>query len=194
MVDREKKLSIDFSALGVDPRRSEEFNTVKQAVDREHLLHFDYLNNKLEESSRVVEPLTIAFAWRSWYLFAWCRTREDFRVFRISRIRNPEIQQTRIVRRDASFADYFAVNKEYSESSMIQLKLNFAPSIASMVEEFYPDATRKRDGSLMVETSMTKDESTYGFLLSYGPYLTILEPPEVRKKVKQMAQEVVNQY
>jgi predicted DNA-binding transcriptional regulator YafY len=47
-----------------------------EAVDSERLLQFSYTSNKLKTTTRTVEPMTDAFIWRSWYLYAWCRIRQ----------------------------------------------------------------------------------------------------------------------
>jgi predicted DNA-binding transcriptional regulator YafY len=77
--------------LGGGPDQRSAFKTVQAAVDAARLLRIDYTNNRLERETRIVEPMTKVFKWRSWYLYAYCRLREDYRLFRISRIRSPEI-------------------------------------------------------------------------------------------------------
>ncbi|MBP2706565.1 WYL domain-containing protein [Microbispora sp. RL4-1S] len=64
---------------------------VRQAVDRallrREVLRIEYVNGKGVPTSREVEP-SICLGGRGghWYLVAWCRLREDVRVFRLDRI------------------------------------------------------------------------------------------------------------
>ncbi len=73
---------------------------VKRAVDRaltgRRVLRIDYLNSKSEVSTRDVEP-SIMLGGRGgfWYLVAWCRLREDVRVFRLDRITRAEVLDER---------------------------------------------------------------------------------------------------
>ena len=194
--ERDEKLSIDFSMLGGDPRQQRSFAAVKDAVDTERLLRFTYTNNKLESSRRTVEPLTIAFKWRSWYLFAWCREKEDYRTFRISRIREPEILPSRFVRRKISFEEYLEGQNRNRAIPMTRIKLRFHSSIRALVEEYHKpeDCSEGPDGSLIVTMEMPEDGWLYGHLLSFGEFLTVLEPERLRAILKETAGKIAEKY
>ena len=38
------------------------------------------------ESQRVIEPCYLIFRWSSWYVWGWCKSREDFRLFKLNRM------------------------------------------------------------------------------------------------------------
>jgi predicted DNA-binding transcriptional regulator YafY len=194
--ERNEKLSIDFSMLGGDPRHQESFKIIKEAVDSERLLQFTYTNNKLESSLRSVEPLTIAFKWRAWYLFAWCRDKEDYRLFRISRMRQPEILPIHIKRKELSFDDFLEKQNQNNNIKMVALQLRFDPSMKPMIEEYYPGdkCFEEPDGSLTVSTEMPEDGWIYSFLLSYGEYVTVLKPYSVRDELKAMTKKIQEKY
>ena len=196
LTGKSEKLCMDFTMLGGDPRHQEAFRLVKEAVDSERLLRFSYTNNKLESISRTVEPMTIAFKWRGWYLFAWCREKKDYRLFRISRIRNPEILAAHFRRRETTFEEYMQKQENQTGSQAVNLTLQFDASMRSMVEEYHSEESCSEGpgGSLIVKTSMPEDGWMYGFVLSYGPFVTILDPPHVREKLKKMASEITEKY
>lgn len=196
LTERNEKLSIDFSMLGGDPRQQDSFKLAKDAVDSERLFKFKYTNNKLESSLRTVEPITIAFKWRAWYLFAWCRDKEDYRLFRISRMRQPEIFPVHIKRKELSFDDYLLIQNQTNNIKMIDLLLRFDSSMKVIVEEYYPgdNSFEEADGSLTVSTQMPADGWMYGFLLSYGEYVTVLKPSHVRVELKAMTEKINNKY
>lgn len=56
--------------------------------DHEHV-RFDYLRSDGESSGRHVEPHQLVTAGRRWYLVAWDGQRDDWRTFRLDRIREP---------------------------------------------------------------------------------------------------------
>lgn len=192
--DKNEKLSIDFSWLGGDPRHRDSFGIIKEAVDSERLLRFQYTNNKLNKLTRVVEPMTIVFKWRGWYLFAWCREKEDFRIFRISRMREPEILPGRFKRKDISFQDF--IGRHSSNLKTTELTLQFHSSMRILVEEFYPpeDCTEGPAGSVIVKARMPEDSWMYGHLLSYGEFVTVLDPPHVRDRLKTSAEKIQKKY
>jgi len=112
--------------------------------------------------------MTLVFTWRSWYLFAYCRAREGYRLFRVSRIRDPEILAGRFTRRDLSY-ERFSAGQNPDSCRPVDLVLRFAPEMLPLIEEFYPEEGRERatDGSVAVRTRMPEDGWLYGHILGY---------------------------
>lgn len=196
LAGRSGKLSIDFSMLGGDPRHRDTFQTVRDAVDRECLLRFSYTNNKLEYTSRIVEPMTIVFRWRSWYLYGYCRLKEDYRLFRISRIRNPEPLRERFVRRMRTFEEFAAITETSTAGNVLDLVLRFSSSMKPVVEEFYPDdaSAVQPDGSVIVNARMPEDNWVYGYILSFGAHVEVLSPPRLRTIIADSARTIAEMY
>lgn len=195
--ERNKKLRIDFSLLGGDPGRKKEFRIIKQAVDTEKLLHFSYISNKLTSSERTIEPMTISFYWYSWYLFGYCLLRNDYRLFRLSRIKNPQILDSSFKRRSVHFEEFIAgTDRPLSGSPMMELTLKFNPLMKPLAEEQFSteSCTELDDGSLIVKTRLPDEGSSYGYILSFGSYVEVLEPVEVRKKLCDAAMQITAIY
>ena len=61
--------------------------TIERAIDASAPLHITYYAASHDETTtRVVEPLRIEWRGRIPYLIAYCRLRQDERVFRVERI------------------------------------------------------------------------------------------------------------
>lgn len=193
---RQEKLHIDFSMLGGGPAQRDSFRVVQAAVEEARLLEFEYTSNRLERLSRVVEPMTVVFKWRSWYLFAYCRLRGDYRLFRTSRIRKPVMLGEGFRRRDLSFEDFSRDYEPGKTGRLVDMVLRFAPELAPIVEEFHneEDLERREDGSLVVRMSMPEDGWAYGYILSYGPFVEVLEPERLRRIIKESAGKIADIY
>lgn len=74
----QEKLSIDFTLL-------------REAVRDSRRLRFRYIDSQGAASERVVRPLGLSFYGPVWILAAWCELRQDFRAFRLDRIRDLEV-------------------------------------------------------------------------------------------------------
>ena len=192
--DRDEKLSVDFSMLGGDQRNRATFRTVKEAVEVERLLRFSYTNNKLEQTTREVEPMTLAFRWRSWYLFAWCTLKGDYRLFRVSRMRETEILPRRFRRRSGTFEEF--ADRHVAGSQGLELTLDFDPAMAVVVREYYPEDACKElpDGTLRVTTCMPEDGWLYGYILSFGRFVRVVAPERLRRTIAQGAREIARLY
>jgi predicted DNA-binding transcriptional regulator YafY len=67
------KLFLDFSMMGGGARLKPLLAILEKALESERLVRFTYTSTKLETCTRTVEPMTIIFKWRSWYLYGFCR-------------------------------------------------------------------------------------------------------------------------
>ena len=96
--------AVDTSNLGtMDPGLLPAFESA--FLQRLHM-RFDYRDAKGQRSVRVVEPQAMLILPPLWYMVAWDPLREDFRHFRMDRIRKPEaLEGTRFRRRNVVFDD-----------------------------------------------------------------------------------------
>ena len=60
---------------------------LRSAIREQERLTITYLDEKGIESHRDIRPLQLEFWGRVWTLAAWCEARQDFRSFRVDRIR-----------------------------------------------------------------------------------------------------------
>ncbi|WP_224997916.1 YafY family protein [Cesiribacter sp. SM1] len=61
---------------------------LQQAISGKMLLEIEYVNKQEESSIREVEPIGLVFYALNWHLIAWCHKRQEYRDFRVSRIRH----------------------------------------------------------------------------------------------------------
>jgi predicted DNA-binding transcriptional regulator YafY len=77
------------------------------------ITHFNYIDinyckvNSDEISFRKIEPCAIYSTQNKWILIAWCHLRNDYRAFRIDRIRHFKILQEKFEDRKFNLEDYF---------------------------------------------------------------------------------------
>jgi predicted DNA-binding transcriptional regulator YafY len=72
----------------VPPGAAAGLETVRQAIFERRKLHIEYLDGANRASKRTIDPLALNFWGTTWSVSAWCESREDFRVFRLDRIRS----------------------------------------------------------------------------------------------------------
>ncbi|MFP4383742.1 MAG: helix-turn-helix transcriptional regulator [Spirochaetia bacterium] len=193
---RQERLHVDFSLLGGKTRERSVISLLEKAIEENRLIKFQYTDNRLQSTERTVEPMTLVFKWRSWYLFAFCKLRMDFRLFRISRIRDPEILAKAFIRRKADLDSYLQDINTKAGIKTVSLLLKFDSRIASVAEDVFAEDVYERfdDGTLIVKTEMPEDGWLYGFLLSFGSFLEVLEPDRLRKVLKEEGDKISDLY
>ena len=192
--DLDKQLEqfvVDFLPWGFNQRMQTRIQTINRAIMQSRMLSIDYQNLKGEASRRDVEPMTLMFKGYNWYLFAYCRFKEDGRVFRLSRIRDLELLDRTFIRRDIHFTDF--TQQESSTQSLVELELKFEPSARLRVEEFfYAEQTHSQaDGSMVVQAAFPEDQWIYSFILSYGPFVEVINPPHIRQLIADTAKKML---
>ena len=170
--------------------------TLRQAAKNRTVVSFLYTNSEGIGEHRSVEPIGIAWKGYSWYLYAYCRLRNDYRTFRLSRIRELHVRLEQFKNRGVRLEELDAKWGNQEPGPTIQLVLRFRPRVRVRVEEaFGQDAVEvQEDGFLRVTVSYQDSQWMYGMLLSYGPDVQVLEPASVADYIKSQAEQIFNNY
>ena len=99
LTTRSQMLVISPSPYGQSDRIRETIQTLHQAVVGSRPVTFVYHDAKGQESLRRVEPHTLLLYGSTWYLYGWCLLRQDWRLFRLARIREVRESGTSFTRR-----------------------------------------------------------------------------------------------
>ncbi|MGB0846056.1 MAG: helix-turn-helix transcriptional regulator [Thiolinea sp.] len=63
------------------------FSGLRECIRTRRRIGIEYSDGEAQHTSRTLRPLALIFASPVWMLAAWCEKREDFRHFRLDRIR-----------------------------------------------------------------------------------------------------------
>jgi predicted DNA-binding transcriptional regulator YafY len=187
-------VQIQFSPWGSGPNEENKFLDIKRAILECKVVAFDYINADGVLSRRSIEPMQLTFKSQAWYVWGYCRTRRDFRTFRISRIRKMVVTDETFVRRPLESAK----DEEPTAPSRqnVTLKLRFQPEDLYRVYDDYDQdrITRNADGTYDVTVTFPEDEWVYGYIMSFGDRVEVLEPPHIRHIVRERMKKALKYY
>jgi len=171
------------------------FNDFKRAILERFVVVFDYYNSYGDKSFRRVEPIQFWFKSRAWYLKGYCLDKQGIRLYKLTRIRNPVVTGEHFDVRDLLALSESPMDK-WDEQPEVTLKLRIEPELAYRVYDDFSDreVEKQEDGSYIVSTTLTEDTWVYGFLLSYGKYIEVLEPEYIRTIVRDEAERILRKY
>ena len=176
-------LEVDFSDWSFSTGHY--FNNLKTAILEKRIAEFDYYSTYGEKTRRRIEPLQLWFKSKAWYIKGFCLTRQDIRIFKLTRIKNLVITDERFTERDLLSA---VVTSDTSghEKQDVTLKLKIEPQMAYRVHDEFDEhmIEKQKDGSYIVTVTWPEDEWVYGTIMSYGEYITVLEPTYIREVIK----------
>lgn len=188
--ETEPWLEVDFSRWGSAAQEQEKFSVIKWAVLHHQLLEITYVGSNGQRGIRRVEPLKLLYKGSAWYLQAYCREKEDFRLFKISRILGYTLLEE-------TFAVRAAPATETPPPANLQpVVLHFTAAVAYRVyDEFAPEQiTVLEDGSLLAAAELPFDSWLVGYVLSFGVELEVLEPQLLRQEAARQARKICEQY
>lgn len=184
-------IEVDFNNWQNNKLYEKTFYDIKSAILSKHMISFSYFSSNEEETRRRVKPARLLFKGQDWYLYALCLLRNDFRYFKLSRIKNLEIQ-------DEMFEDSFEnlmLNKEIPYKNTVILKVKFDRKVAFRVyDELKGQITEDDDGNLYTEIEIPNDYGLYNYIFSFGDGAEVLEPKEIRMQIKEMINKMAKKY
>lgn len=185
-------IEVDFGAWSDGKIEEELFHNIKTAILGKRVVVFSYANAKGKITDREAEPLKLCFKGGAWYLYGYCRKREDFRFFKLKRIRNfyltEEIYERKCV------AAVMKRQHSYDQVQTVNLKLKIRREMAYRVYDEFEDYEQMEDGSFLVEIPFPENEWLMYYLFSFGRYLEVLEPVKIREKVKEEIERIREHY
>ncbi len=168
-------LEVDFTDWGSGAAERENFALVKRSILERRPLSFTYYSSAGERSRRTAEPARLVFKGGNWYLSAFCRSRQDWRIFRLVRMEDLTPEAGTFQPRRPPERLEAPLPGEYRETA---LRLRFAPSAAWRVRDYFHPGQIHRgpDGCLLVSCNFPEDQWLLSFLLSFGSQLEVLSP------------------
>lgn len=185
-------LEIDFSSWTKSGAGKHNFQKLKSAIFESKIVTFHYYSGKGEIIKRVVEPLKLVFKSADWYLYGYCSTRNDFRFFKLTRIRELVITDHEYTR---SIPNQIFVEEEKFEMQTIKVILLFDKSMSFRVyDKFDDEVIQNEDGSFLVETVMPNNELLFSYILSCGDKVEVISPQELRNIISEKAKKILVKY
>jgi len=188
------EIMIDLSSWNKNDQLSLRIKEIRKAIRERRIIEFMYYSNeKLTE--RRVEPYVIIFKEANWYLYAYCLLRKDFRLFKLRRMSGLKITDIYFETRGFSF-DSLNWSGEFDSGVRLPIVVLFDKSMVNVVNDIFgmDNYEIAPDDRLKVTFYMGISGWLYGFLLGFGDKIEVLEPVELREKIKDMAESICKVY
>lgn len=88
-------------------RTSDNLSVLQFALTNFHLTEITYTNEAHKTTNRTVEPFAILNTQENWLLLAWCRLRNEFRFFRLDRIKKLHVLTEKFSPHQITLQEYF---------------------------------------------------------------------------------------
>ena len=153
-----------------------------------------YVDREGAASRRAVEPHLLIYKQNIWYLYAWCRKRESFRLFRAGRIRGARDTGERFERRHFERAD-LPLKFRFEDKELVRLRLCRGQGRPARRGGVAGHGQRARGGEeIFAEAEVPDGGVLLSKLLSFGGSVRVLEPPHIAAQLRERAAAVCGLY
>lgn len=171
---------------------SEKISLIKSAISGNKLVRFDYYSEK-GLSNRTIEPYFITFKWTSWYVFGYCRDRNNFRLFKLNRLWRHRMLDEIFTPREIP-SEEFDLDDYFTDENRIIILFDKSLEYR-LVEEYGPDCYMvTEDGSLKFSVGYTNRDYMISWVLGFGDKARVVDPVDLANEIKEKAKNIILNY
>lgn len=175
------------------------FVSIQNAIFRKEVVKICYESlYKREKTTRNVEPLGLLLMSNHWYLAAWCRMREDYRMFRLDRFH--EFRFTGINLPDPpehTLKEFHKRNLD-KEKELTEVTVWFAEDMVRYLgdSKYHHGWAWEEEVDDGLEMTFLTSHSEYlaRWSLIWGDGAKILQPESVKEKTRELTEELYRHY
>jgi len=191
VVSMQESVLIDLSSY-YKGSLSEKISLIRSAISEKRLISFTYYSDK-GKTSRVIEPCFLTFRWSSWYVFGFCRSSDDFRLFKLNRIWDVEKLEDTFQQREIP-PERRDLDGHLQDRNRLTLLLDRELEYL-VVDEYGPHSYETlEDGRLKAVISYTNRDYIIGWIMSMGEKAIVLEPVDIAQEIREKAKKMLDRY
>lgn len=184
---------VDGGSWGDMGRFTNKMQVCEQAVNEGKSLMIDYISREGEHSKRVIDPYVLIFKQNVWYVYAFCHTKQEYRTFKIGRIKQASFTGGTFEKRTFS-REEIDLDFTYTDKQLIEVTLEIGKSGLADAEEWLGiDNIEPRGNGFYAHVTLPDDERLTGKILSYGGAVKVISPSALRERVKAAAKAIAEQ-
>jgi predicted DNA-binding transcriptional regulator YafY len=190
-------IEIDTTVAGRAASRF--YGALEQAVSDQVCVELEYDSIDHGLTRRLVDPYFIVFRRHAFYFVAFCRLREEFRTFRIDRVKKLTPTSQRFTRtRGISASSYFEGSWQLYHGQPVDVSVVFRGRSArvvagsqhhdrEIVEEIGPD-------QIHYQVTVNGTEEIKRWILGFGTDAEVLAPESLREEMKLIGRQMSRVY
>lgn len=171
---------------------SAKIELIKSAIEQKRIITFRYYSPERTER-RSIEPYRLVFQWSNWYVWGFCIKRQDYRLFKLTRM-------TKLRSTDEDFAPRdlpeYECDKLRHTKGEISATVRFDKTVKwRIVDEFGTENfTEDENDNIFLTFTWSDKLSFYSYILGFGEYAEIISPAEYREEFLGLLKNITEKY
>jgi len=168
--------------------------TILNSIVQKNVLSVEYFaHHSQENTKRDIEPVGIFYQDSYWHLIAFCRLRNDYRDFRIDRIKSLKVTPDFFASQHPTLKQYIAktAKEKHLDTVIIKVEKSVYPNLSQ--QKYYSGfVSEKIVGNSIEMTFLTTSlEGFARWFMMFGDQGVIIEPNKLRNRVKEITQKLI---
>lgn len=172
---------------------SPKLERVRDAIESRRKLGFMYYSPERTER-REIEPYRLVFQWSSWYVWGFCTKRNDYRMFKLTRMTDLAVGEE-FVPRDIPA---YSCDKLRHAKGGTAVKVRFDSSVRwRLVDEFGAEnlpSADDEDGSITMDFTWSDVPSFFSYIAGFREAAEIIAPEEYRREFSELLENMLKKY
>lgn len=173
---------------------SPKISVISNAIENCRLLDISYHDANGNITKRTIEPHALALKNGLWYVFAYCHLRDNFRLFKLSRIEYANLGES-FEKRQFN-VELLPVWEWQTEDKTIDIELEIESSAKSEVEEWIgiENIYTSSDGKIKANARLPFNKTLVSQIMKFGSSVKVIKPKQLKKEILKVSQDLVNLY
>lgn len=191
--------SISFSSYKLWENKSY-LQDLFKSIASKAVLRIDYQKADGSTSNRQIESIGCYHQYNDWYLVAYCQNKEAYRTFKMNRIIHLQVLEQHFDTEHISLQAYIDQQTQaWRDRQQFQnVEVAFNKSVLQHAErrKYYFGFVEQVEEEKVVRMKFLNSSMEFmaRWLLQFGNQASVLEPLELRSKMKQLATELYEHY
>lgn len=192
LIDKKSWWGEDVTEIDIQP--------VMKALFLQQKLHMQYMQKDGSQTERTVAPYGLVLKYATWYLIAFCCTRQEVRTFQCARIKKIcMLRESYSIPADFNLEKYWssssdAFRKSRRETEYYPVEIKVHKSFGTIFQNYDVTGIRN-DGEYIIGTvNLHRKDFAEADIRSFLGYGQILYPEEMKNKAKKILEEMHRMY
>jgi predicted DNA-binding transcriptional regulator YafY len=188
------QISIDMSSWSGNRSCVDHINSIQTAMNESRLLCFSYLDWEYRRSYREIEPYRLLLKNISWYVEGYCHMRQDYRLFKLTRMFELSVSEQNFSPREFMSRDLpiDIPNKDNVVIGTIRVSENGRERILDLFGDEYIE--KENETTWLAHIPLSDNERGYSFILGLGSDCECIEPDYMRGRIRDYIEKALETY
>lgn len=171
---------------------AEKIELIKSAIEQNRIITYKYYSPQRIEQ-RSIEPYRLIFQWSSWYVWGFCTKRQDYRMFKLTRMTGLKCTDEAFVKREIP---EYSCDKLRHTRGEITAEVKFDKSVKwRIIDEFgRENFNEDAEGNIILNFTWADKQSLFSYILGFRECAEIISPAEYREEFLELLKNIYDKY